>query len=85
MTGSFSYTVDKQAVTGNLKKKLGTFTSSGGATGGAIVTGLYKIYGFTITNTSGTSVSAASVSISGGTATITTDANVVGLWTAEGY
>lgn len=78
---AFTYTNN---ITDNAGKKMatGTYTSSGGGTGGAIVTGLANIEFFTAP--SATSTPSTYSTLSNGTATITTTANQTGTWLAIG-
>ena len=42
---SFSANKDKDFVAGDLRVTSGTFTNTGGSTGGSVYTGLQKVYG----------------------------------------
>lgn len=80
---AFTTTVSQPAdVFGNKKHVFGTYLSDSGSTGGAIVTGLSKVYTFSDAVT--TATPSTVVSISGGTVTITTTANQGGRWQATG-
>jgi hypothetical protein len=88
---AFTFTIIKQTVQGDRKVVYGTFTSTGGSTGGDIQTGLQTVEHFEIQLTGsavGTNAPAINETfpLTGHTAvTIVTDANAVGLWRAEGY
>lgn len=83
---AFTYTPTVPNNSDPVSKRIavGTYTSSGGGTGGAITTGLNKVEFFGTDN--GTqSATTNQVSISGGTVTLTTVANESGRWFAIGY
>ena len=68
----------------------GSYTSSGGSTGGDIVTGLDTVVSFMITPkgaavATNQSVVNETLPLAPGTVTIVTDANQVGYWEARGY
>lgn len=79
---AFTYTRQKGANSIGKTIQFGTYTSDGGSTGGAIVTGLKSISTFQAS--SGTSTPSLYYSASGGTVTITTTANQTGSWLAIG-
>lgn len=79
---AFTVTRDKGTYSIGKNVKIGTYASSGGATGGAIVTGLNKVLQF---NTSCATATPSTVAvISKGTVTITTTADQTGTWMAVG-
>lgn len=91
MVAAFAYTRDGYDVAGKMRRVWGTFTSSGGATGGDIVTSLSRVVKFTLTDIAAAvhdGVDVVNETYSSGfpgTVTIVTDADVVGVWSAEGY
>lgn len=86
---AFAYTVKSTDAMGQ-GVKIGTYTSTGGSTGGDIVTGL-NIVNHIQLQPKGTAVSAnqpvvnETLPLQGGTVTIVTSANEVGTWMAIGY
>lgn len=95
MGAAFVYTRSTEVeVIGKKRRFRGTYTSSGGATGGDIVTGLSIVTGFKITTT-GAAVAADDAAVNetilsdtyivGGTITLVTTVDVVGIWEAEGF
>jgi hypothetical protein len=78
---AFAMAITKKDVMGSHRVAMGTFSQASGDTGGAFVTGLRKIEYFE-------STAALTMSVSGGTATVTT-ANPggaqAGFWKAIGY
>ena len=83
---AFSYTVDADArsTKGGLACVSGTFVNTAGSTGGAILTGLTLVKKFGAIGSSAASAIQRST-ISGGSVTIVTTADVDGDWDAEGY
>jgi len=79
---AFTSTVTGSTVFGNKRVVFGTYASTAGSTGGAIVTGLTAVNYFDAN--SATATPSTIVTVSGGTATITTTANQTGMWKAEG-
>jgi hypothetical protein len=85
---AFAYTVEEEGVIGDLKYKVGTFTSSAGGTGGDIITGLQRVIFASLVHTGSAVVASAPVinetfpSI--GTLTIVTVADTAGIWYAIG-
>jgi hypothetical protein len=79
---AFTYTRAKGANSVGKSIQFGSYTSDGGSTGGAIATGLKKILSFQAA--SATATPSVVVTLSGGTATITTTANQTGTWFAIG-
>jgi hypothetical protein len=95
MGAAFAYTRSTEIeVIGKKRRFRGTYTSSGGATGGDIVTGLSFVTGFNTTPT-GAAVSGDATAVNetvatdtiivGGTVTIVSTANETGIWVAEGF
>lgn len=88
---AFAYTRDGYDVAGKMRRVWGTFASSGGATGGDIVTSLSRVVVFKLLDVGAAvhdGVDVVNETYSGGfpgTVTIVTDADVVGTWVAEGY
>lgn len=80
---SFTYTRNTADVFGSKRVVSGTYTNSGGSTGGDIVTGLTRIESFESTNNT-QAATVNKVLTSGGTVTITTVADDDGLWQASG-
>lgn len=86
MTGVFAFAVTGFGNAGNKNVVYGTWTASGGSTGGAIVTGLKKCEFITLTYTGTTAHdNTPAAAIVGGTATIKVKADGSGIWKAEGY
>ena len=84
MGAAFAYARTKDTVMGDMKVAMGTYASSGGATGGDVVTDLSEIKYF---NTDCEVTAAATVhlvTIASGTATLLTVANETGKWLAIG-
>lgn len=81
---AFSYAKKKDTVIGDVRAVYGTYESSAGATGGAIVTGLSEIHYFNTNCGTSQAATVNKVAIANGTATITTVANETGLWEAIG-
>ena len=79
---AFSYTKNPGVFSIGKNVKLGTYTSTAGDTGGAIVTGLLTVLHFVVS--CATSTPSTVATISGGTVTITTTANQTGTWMAIG-
>ena len=79
---AFTYTVNAGTFSIGKNVKIGTYTSTAGDTGGAIKTGLRKILSFE--SSCATATPSTVVTLSGGTATITTTANQTGTWMAVG-
>lgn len=90
MAAAFAYTVEDKTVFGNKRVHTGTYTPSGGSTGGDIVTGLNHV-DFISLQTTGSAVSADHPSanetfpLASGTVTIVTTANKAGIWLAVGH
>ena len=81
---AFAYTVDGSSVIGAQRTTWGTFTNTGGGTGGTIATGLLAINTSNVVN--GTAVGHAPFcSFSGGDLLITITADDDGFWSAIGY
>lgn len=79
---AFSATVTAKTVMGNKRVHMGTIAQVSGDTGGAVTTGLRSVDSFT------TSIHCTTLSVSGGTVTITTadpGAAQAGYFTAIGY
>lgn len=95
MVAAFAYTRSTEIeIVGKKRRVRGTYTSSGGATGGDIVTGLSFVTGFKLTPTGNAAITEATslnetvatdTIIVGGTMTIVSTANEVGIWEAEGF
>jgi hypothetical protein len=87
---AFTYTRTGKVVFGNKWLAHGTFTNTGGDTGGNIDTGLKKVEGMWFSG-SGASVIADATSINetlpcdGSAVTIVTTANATGFWYAFGW
>jgi len=87
---AFSSTIEKKAVMGDLRVYTGTFTNTGGSTGGNITTSLSRVLHMTLTPT-GAAVSADAAAVnetmpfSGGDVTVVTTADVDGTWVAFGW
>lgn len=79
---AFTYTRTSLTDFGNKRVALGTYASSGGGTGGAMVTGLTTVEHFNASVATSTPSTVAT--ISAGTVTITTTANQTGTWMAVG-
>lgn len=79
---AFTSTVTGSTVFGNKRVVYGTYASTAGSTGGAVVTGLSAINYFT--SNCATATPSTVTTVSGGTATLTTTANQTGMWKAEG-
>ena len=75
---AFSYTSNGYNVVGNKARETGTFTNSGGSTGGIIKTMLGTVEFVS------TTPSSSAISVSGSEVTITTAANASGYWAVEG-
>lgn len=78
---AFSKTITKKTAFGDMFVHMGTYTQASGDTGGAIATGLSKIFNFQATG-------ALTAVNSSGTVTITTadpGAAQTGYWVAYGY
>ena len=89
MVAAFAYTVDKETVFGNLRIKYGTFTPSGGSTGGDIKTRLSQVYAMFLSHTGAAVITDAPVlnetfPLIGGDVTIVTVADKPGTWIAIG-
>jgi hypothetical protein len=73
---------------GDLRVARGTFTNTGGDTGGDIVTGLSQVFDVTLTHTGAAVVASAPVVNEtipcSGTVTIVTVADTTGIWVAKG-
>jgi len=86
---AFAYTVDKVLTGLNGRVVIGTYTNTGGSTGGDVSTGLTNTYSF-IPVAKGAAVTANAPApnetfpLSGDTVTIVTAANEVGTFTAFG-
>lgn len=91
---SFTYTVS-ETIDGGMGSRafaFGTYTSSGGSTGGDVVTGLRTVFNFTI-QPKGSAVKATRSKAneafplvnSTGAVTIVTSSNEVGQWSCTGY
>ena len=82
---AFSYTVDYSTILGNMRVKFGTYTNGTNAdSGGAIVTGLSKIWFVKTSCTSHVGATMPKHVISGGTDTIVTENKTSGQWIALG-
>lgn len=88
---AFTYTLSHKGTFGNKRVHRGTFTNSGGGTGGDITTELARVEDMFLTQIA--SAVGANESVvnetfplvnTGGAVTIVTDANVVGRWMAIG-
>lgn len=79
---AFTSPVTNSTVFGNKRVVFGTYASTAGSTGGAITTGLTAVNFFDAT--SATATPSSVITVSGGTATITTTANQTGMWMAIG-
>ena len=86
---AFAYTVDGMDVAGKMRRTWGTFASSGGGTGGDIVTQLNRVVKFQLIDLAAAVHDGVDVVNETypfpGTVTIVTDADVIGGWVAEGY
>lgn len=87
---AFAYAITDTSYFGNKKVVIGTFTSTGGSTGGDIVTGLTSCDMITLQQTGAAVVADAPVAnetfpLAGGAVTIVTTANAVGQFIAYGY
>ena len=86
---TFSSTILRQTIFGDMKIAMGTYTQADTETGGDIVTGLQVVKGFFLCNTSGgLTASPATVNETlpcTGTVTIVTEAHGTGIWIAIGY
>jgi len=86
---TFSSTIKKQTVFGDMKVAMGTFTQSGGDTGGDIETGLNTVVILLpINNSAGLTASPATTNETFPCAdpvTIITEAGATGIWIAFGY
>lgn len=76
--------------TGSRARVHGTYTSSGGGTGGDVTTGLTVVEDFTIKPKGSSVIATASVinetlPLAGGVVTIVTSTDEVGYWEAWGY
>ncbi len=88
---AFAYTVDRQDVFGARRIKYGTYTNSGGGTGGTINTGLDTVETFLMQPT-GASVSANQPVVNGtfpitadkGAVVVVNSSNELGTWFAIG-
>lgn len=90
MGAAFAYTVDSEVqIQGTKRVYTGTYTCSGGSTGGDIVTPLTRVTDFSI-KPDGAAVDAdcptfnETLPLSSGTVTIVTTADSTGRWRAEG-
>ena len=89
MTAAFAYDIKRSGVIGSIRFVSGTFTPSGGSTGGDIVTGLNKVYHIELQHTGSSVVSDVPVvnetmPLSSGTVTIVTVADKAGTFFAIG-
>jgi hypothetical protein len=89
MGAAFAYTIEKRGVIGSMKFVIGTFTPSGGSTGGDIVTGLNKVYDIKLQHTGAAVVASApsvneTLPLSSGTVKIVTVADSPGTFYAIG-
>lgn len=82
---AFASTKVKRAVIGNLRITCGTFTNGAADAGGAIATGLKKVYSFSAEFNSHLGSEPAKHTISAGTVTIVTSTGADGIWTAIGF
>lgn len=80
---AFAYTAEVGDASGK-GITVGTYTNTGGSTGGAIDTGLNTVLYFNSNNNT-QSITTNQVAISGGTVTLTTVANEDGQWIAYGF
>lgn len=85
---AFAFTKDAEYVAGSTRITKGTFTSTGGSTGGDIYTGLQKVYGMKLQQ-KGTAVVASDPAVNetlpvSDPVTIVTAANAAGYWMAFG-
>lgn len=84
---AFTYTVEGIEVIGRYKHVYGTFTNTGGSTGGSIATGLNMLHAGTMTDIANAvhdGVDVVDITTTGGTMVIVTDADVDGIWEAIG-
>ena len=89
MSAAFAYTIEKRGVIGSMKFVSGTFTPSGGSTGGDIKTGLNKVYNIWLQHTGNAVVASApsvneTLPLSSGDVTIVTVADKAGTFFAIG-
>ena len=87
---AFAFTITEQTFEGNKKVVRGTFTNTGGSTGGDINTGLSNCTGARLQHTAAAVVASAPVinetfPVAGGALTIVTVADTTGVYEAEGY
>lgn len=88
---AFAFTVTDRRIEGHKRVHRGTYASSGGSTGGEIVTDLGTVehmqlqpLGATVATNQSVINESFPLTNAGGTATIVTDANQSGLWEAVG-
>lgn len=84
---AFSYTLRKRLMAGNIWLAWGTFTSSGGSTGGDIDTGLSTVEVFTAFNTAAPAAAPyadESFPLTDTDVSLVTGPNDVGVWFALG-
>jgi hypothetical protein len=86
---AFAYTVEKRTVFGDLRVVIGTFTPSGGSTGGDIKTGLSRIFHMGLQHSMNAVVASApscneTFPFAGGDVTIVTTADSTGTYMAFG-
>jgi hypothetical protein len=87
---TFSYTVDRRGVKGNIKYAYGTYTNAGGDTGGDIYTGLNRVDYFELIPNSATVIATGCVvnetlpALAQENVTIKTADDEDGYWYAEG-
>ena len=90
MTAAFSSTITESGVMGDRRYAYGTYTPSGGSTGGDITTGLSSVH-FIVLQPSGGTVRAAqptvneTLPLASGGVTVVTTADEAGYWYAIGY
>lgn len=87
---AFAYTIEDRENMGDTWKVWGTFTNTGGGTGGDIKTGLKKVYYMKLQHTAAAVVADAPVCdetfpLSSGDVTIVTTADADGIWEAFGH
>jgi len=90
MTAAFSSTITGSGIKGDKRYAYGSYTPSGGSTGGDITTGLSSVHTMYLQPSGGT-VRAAQPTVdetfplTSGNVTIVTTADEAGYWYAEGY
>ena len=86
---AFASAVTDKTVFGNKRVHFGTYTASGGGTGGDIATGLQQVHSIMLTATGSSIVADAptvneTLPLVGGDVTVICTANTTGVWMAIG-